>query len=230
LSGNPYGGREKKGQPTSLWAQRLRAGLRGSGPAPCATTPRRWEALRERCRDLTLGRGDPLRTLARSRRWTAATRDLGLGVHPRLQANQRCVVSPATDQRRSNGAEANRRGDRHVSERRPRTIGTRAIPRDAWCNPRWRDGLGLDTHAGESTNVCGHSYSLQIRSHVSKSGHRSPASKDRYSRTLTPINQAARQTRSPSRSRPRCIIDGNEARDATTGAQDPLGRAQPSAS
>src|SRR5436190_17368 len=30
------------------------------------------------------------------------------------------------------------------------------VPRDAWCNPRWLDGLGLDTHAGDSTNVCGH--------------------------------------------------------------------------
>jgi hypothetical protein len=35
---------------------------------------------------------------------------------------------------------------------------------------------------------------------------RSPASISRYSRTLTPTNQAARQTLRPSRFRARCII------------------------
>jgi hypothetical protein len=38
------------------------------------------------------------------------------------------------------------------------------------------------------------------------------ASISRYSRTLTPTNQAARQTLRPSRFRSRSIIDGNEAR------------------
>jgi len=41
------------------------------------------------------------------------------------------------------------------------------------------------------TNVCGHPYRLQIRSYVPESGNRSPASISRYSRTLTPTNQAA---------------------------------------
>jgi hypothetical protein len=60
-------------------------------------------------------------------------------------------------------------------------------------------------------NVCGHPYNSEIRSYVPGLGMRSPASISRYSRTLTPINQAARQTLSPSRFRFRCIIPGNEA-------------------
>ena len=51
--------------------------------------------------------------------------------------------------------------------------------------------------ARSPTNVCGHPYSLQIRSHVSNVGDRSPASISRYSRTLTQTSQAARQTLRP---------------------------------
>ena len=58
----------------------------------------------------------------------------------------------------------------------------------------------------------GHSHSAQIRSYVSGSGNRSPASSFRYSRTLTPTSQAARQTLRPSRFRERCIIPGYAAK------------------
>jgi hypothetical protein len=52
---------------------------------------------------------------------------------------------------------------------------------------------------------------------VSRLGIRSPASISRYSRTLTPTSQAARQTRSPSRFRSCCcIIDGNAASPGMT--------------
>jgi hypothetical protein len=47
-------------------------------------------------------------------------------------------------------------------------------------------------------NVCGHPYSLQIRSNVSKVGDRVPASISRYSRTLTPKRHAAWHSRTPS--------------------------------
>jgi hypothetical protein len=68
------------------------------------------------------------------------------------------------------------------------------VPRDAPIDP-WRlGGMGLNgTHVDESTNVCGHPYSLQIRRYVSSLGMRSLATISRYSRTLTPTSQAARQ-------------------------------------
>jgi hypothetical protein len=62
---------------------------------------------------------------------------------------------------------------------------------------------------------CGHRYNSGIGRYVSRLGVRSPASISRYSRTLTPINQAARQTRRPSRFRSRSIIEGNAASVAT---------------
>src|SRR5512132_774425 len=41
------------------------------------------------------------------------------------------------------------------------------IPRDAWCHPRWRDGVGLEpTHVRDSMNVCGHPYNSAIASKV----------------------------------------------------------------
>ena len=61
------------------------------------------------------------------------------------------------------------------------------------------------------TNVCGHPHSSEIRSYVPWLGMRSPNSISRYARTLTPINQAARQTLRPSRYRARCIIPGYPA-------------------
>jgi hypothetical protein len=65
------------------------------------------------------------------------------------------------------------------------------------------------------TNVCGHPYSWEIRWHVSGLGVRWPASISRYSRTLTPANQAARQTLRPSRFRERCIMPGYAAKVGT---------------
>src|SRR5262249_23094238 len=60
-----------------------------------------------------------------------------------------------------------------------------------------------------------------IRRHVSKSGSCSPASISRYSRTETPISHAAWQTRSPWRSRSRCIIAGNSARETMRRSLEP---------
>jgi hypothetical protein len=68
------------------------------------------------------------------------------------------------------------------------------------------------------TNVFGHPYNSEIRSYVPRLGSRSPASISRYSRTLTPTNQAARQTLRPSRLRARCIIPGYAAKVATSRA------------
>jgi hypothetical protein len=68
------------------------------------------------------------------------------------------------------------------------------------------------------TSVCGLPYNSEIRSYVPGLGSRSPASISRYSRTLTPINQAARQTLRPSRLRARCIIPGYAAKVGTRGA------------
>jgi len=48
-------------------------------------------------------------------------------------------------------------------------------------------------------NACGHTYSLQIRSHVSNVGQRSLASSSRYSRTLIPKRQAVWHSRIPQR-------------------------------
>jgi hypothetical protein len=62
------------------------------------------------------------------------------------------------------------------------------------------------------TNVCGHRYNSEIRSYVPRSGVRSPPSISRYSRTLIPTSQAARQTRRPSRFRERRIIPGYAAK------------------
>jgi hypothetical protein len=62
------------------------------------------------------------------------------------------------------------------------------------------------------TNVCGHPYNSEIRSYIPGLGSRSPASISRYSRTLTPTNQAARQILMPSRFRARCIIPGYAAK------------------
>jgi hypothetical protein len=46
-------------------------------------------------------------------------------------------------------------------------------------------------------NACGHPYNLQIRSHVSKSGERELASKDRYSEGLMPSLHATCPTAKP---------------------------------
>ena len=68
------------------------------------------------------------------------------------------------------------------------------------------------------TKVSGHAYNSEIRTYVPELGVRTPASISRYSRTRTPTSQAARQTRSPSRLRSRCIIPGYEAEVGTDGA------------
>ena len=65
------------------------------------------------------------------------------------------------------------------------------------------------------TKVRGHPYNSEIRSYVPGLGSRRPASISRYSRTLTPISQAARQTLRPSRFRARCIIVGYAANAGT---------------
>jgi hypothetical protein len=51
-------------------------------------------------------------------------------------------------------------------------------------------------------------YNSEIRSYVPRLGSRSSDSVSRYSRTLTPTNQGARQTLGPSRLRARWIIPG----------------------
>ena len=58
-------------------------------------------------------------------------------------------------------------------------------------------GVGHPRVATPCPNLCGHPYSLQIRSHVLEVGKRTPASSPRYSWTVAPTSQAARQTRSP---------------------------------
>ena len=68
---------------------------------------------------------------------------------------------------------------------------------------------GYPDHEVLPTNVCGQPYSVQIRSHVTESGHRSPASSCRYSRTLTPRRSLA--LANPQRSRSRRSISGNAA-------------------
>ena len=78
---------------------------------------------------------------------------------------------------------------------------------------------GARTHQplrlGLPADVCGHPYSSEIRSYAARLGIRSPDSISRYSRTLTPISQAARHTRSLLRCRSRCIIAGYAAKVAT---------------
>jgi hypothetical protein len=82
--------------------------------------------------------------------------------------------------------------------------------------PRRSDAQRCDTHPrARPTNACGHPSSSQSRSHASLLGSRLPASISRYSRTVTPISHAARQTRSPSRRRSRSSIPGNAARVGT---------------
>jgi hypothetical protein len=63
---------------------------------------------------------------------------------------------------------------------------------------------------------------VEISSYVLESGNRSPASISRYSRTLTPINQAARQTLRPPRFRARCIIPGYAAKVGTSQSLGPI--------
>jgi hypothetical protein len=80
----------------------------------------------------------------------------------------------------------------------------------------------MPVDASNALRVCerfaGHLYSLQIRCHVSNVGKRVPASSSRYSRTFTPISHAARQTRRPSRFRPRSSIAAYAASVGTSGA------------
>ena len=91
----------------------------------------------------------------------------------------------------------------------------------AWKGPALLlDDIGLKNLFRKSKDyvVLWREISSQIRSHVAKSGTRSLASSSRYSRTLTPISHAARQTLRPSRLRSRRIIAGNAARVAILGA------------
>jgi hypothetical protein len=117
--------------------------------------------------------------------------------------------------------------DTATEHRRPRLVRSRKTHLGAWLlhedetDERYtatgqRVSTGRDVAREQRiycpTNVCGHPYSSEIRRYVSGLGARSPASISRYSRTLTPINQAARQTRSPSRFRSRRIIPGYAAK------------------
>jgi hypothetical protein len=73
---------------------------------------------------------------------------------------------------------------------------------------------GPERSVRHRVNANGHENTSHMRRHVSKSGSRSPASISRYSRTVTPISHAARQTRSPSRLRSRSIIVAWDAKVA----------------
>jgi hypothetical protein len=76
------------------------------------------------------------------------------------------------------------------------------------------------SYLGAIMNVCGHPYSLQIRSRVSKSGERVPASNSRYSRGLTPIRQATWPMVNPCRSRSFLRRSGNAATSESLAADN----------
>ena len=97
--------------------------------------------------------------------------------------------------------------------------GLNAEAREEWPLPgRGRSlGLGLLRVCVEEANVCGQPNVLQIRSHVSNVGDRSPASSSRYSRMLTPSLLHGCSTDHPARRRSCSSIVGSIAMSAAYG-------------